>query len=357
MHRTSMLNTEAEDGSEIAEQWRKVKRYAAPLGPFSNLFSRAVRCIRSDCEETGGGSLTNLKPGTLGDLRRIFQSPTLTAMFYYALLTFHEEELKREQCLTPERITAILGCETLSSIIALAYLFRRVRHISDAESFKRIVQPMQCYVDLGYYMGAAIPELGPSTGLITGGMRYLAFAIFMCADEKGYKNYRLHLKRNQLPFDLKFELKQWGCHHLQLGSCLLQSFGFGIADARAYMEGLAAASPRSLDKRGLRFKVAGLWLDSLMVHGRAPETSVGDEFVVNETKIGSLELQIKEILTDGSKHNWLSRSRRDISPERTPELFGPGSRLLESSFASQFGTAESAAGGDQESDLNDFESM
>ena len=343
---------------EVLEQWKRAKKLASPLGPFSNIFSHCVRNIRNDCRESGGAGLNNLKLSTKQDLRRIFGSPTLQAMFYYALLTFYEDELKKVQHLSSDKIAQILGCEALSSMITLSYLFRRTRFISDPDNFSRIVHPMQNYIDLGFQMGLAIQEIGPAAGIITGGFRYLAFAIFLGADEKGYRNYRLHLKRTQSPFDLAFEAKQWGCTHLQIGSFLLQSFGFGVEEARAYLEGISAQNHRFLDKSCLRYKVASIWLDSLILNGRAPEVAVGDEYLVSDIAVDVLESRINEILTDGSHYKWLSKSRKDISPEKTPQLFGPESDLQRSPFASQFDTApDTDRTNQQDSEIHDFESM
>jgi hypothetical protein len=287
-----MLNADTPtDGEALSAEWKTAKTFLLPLGPSSNTFTHCVRALRQDIEEHGALNAQQLRPRTLNQFKRLYKSPTFQAMFYYALRTCCEEDLQKIPSLTPEWVIDLLGPETASSMIALCVMFRRTRHCSPREKFLKIAQPMQSYVDLGLYMGKAIPELGTSAGVLSGGLRYIAFALFARADDKLFKDYRMHLKRKNLAFDLAFESTQFGCTHLHLGSLLLQTYGFGITDAHAYQEGMTSKSAK-LDRKALRYKIAATWLDSLMLYGHAPESDLGDEFLVSDLALDKLEGQI-----------------------------------------------------------------
>ena len=80
----ALWKTEPEQQKIISEQWRKARVLAEALGPFSNIFSHCVRAIRSDCEDSGGFALSNLKYSTVQDFRRIFTRYDKLARNYLA---------------------------------------------------------------------------------------------------------------------------------------------------------------------------------------------------------------------------------------------------------------------------------
>lgn len=75
-----------------------------------------------------------------------------------------------------------------------------------------------------------------------------------------------------------------------------------------------------LAPEALRFRVAQLWLDSLIMSGDVPNESLGDDFILSEDKTEPFVQRVQALIANGSEFSWLSRRKTEIGPEHTPSL-------------------------------------
>ena len=215
--------------------------------------------------------------------------------------------------------------EELAAIIAMILLKKRAKRICHAEEWSYIFSALQNSIDIGAMLGKTIPAVGIYNGVMMGGLRPLAWSTFVKRDLKGFKNYRRHLKQNQLSYDLHLEQKTWGCIHPQIASIISQSYGFGSEFAEGVFISASSSTEGADNPLTMALRVADLWIGSLFARGSPPEESVGDQFVIRDDQLESFVSAVSEIQgREDTSDWWLSRSSSDISPEKTPILYGAG---------------------------------
>jgi hypothetical protein len=107
------------------------------------------------------------------------------------------------------------------------------------------------------------------------------------------------------------------CAHI--ASNAYQSFGFGLDFANGLFKGASHPNVSELSDSERRFRVAQIWLDAL-AFGDAPQETLGDDYEISNSDMDNLVEKVKQLEASGSQHNWLSKTRSDISPEKTPQL-------------------------------------
>jgi len=170
-----------------------------------------------------------------------------------------------------------------------------------------------------------VSQVGLGLGLITRGLRYLAFAPLIRENRKVFKEYRQHLKTIDAPFDSDFEKKAWQCTTVQIAGLILEQMGYPGAMALQYVA--AAERNRSVTPDplyGTPFRLAECLSDAYMEGHEIPTTTppwVGQEIAIPAEVRGNLLAALKRTIEDNNRVEWLDKMGIDLSPETSPEMF------------------------------------
>lgn len=247
------------------ESWEIAKRFVALFGSVPISFTVAVRTLMKDYQRDKQYSDISKFLAT-----RLLRGPTFSSCMARAAAAWQNEFDQEE--LPTERYLEIFTPYDLAALIGYLYLLKRSRKLCKSDEVGFIVNQVVKNQYACMQIGNAIPNIGLGTAVIVGGMHQMAFASFLSHDEKGFVDYRRHLQATQQIFDLDYEISRWGCTSTQVSSLLLQTFGFGLGIANAFIAAFSKSA--SLDNQpnriALGMKVCWVWMDSLLKSGGVP---------------------------------------------------------------------------------------
>lgn len=302
------------------ESWEEARKIAALVGQVPSSFTSAVHFLRKDCDSSTG----MLSQGSRFSMGRLLKSPIFSAPLYFGAETFFENEAAQCDHIDINTFADMFGPDGLAVAVALLYLYRRVGKGCDEEEWKYLSQNIIIESELGAHLGRAIPNIGLPLGLLIGGMRHLATGMFLQVDQKNFVAYRRLRKDKPYNFDMQWELKTWGCNHAQIAAIILQTVGLGVNMTDALLGGLNPVElPFDLlDPGALRVKLISLWIPALRGTGVQPDMTHIGKYYPLKADLEKLINQTEAIRMGGSKYRWLDRGRDDVSPEKTPRLYG-----------------------------------
>ncbi len=307
------------------KSWETARLFADQFGGMPPSFQTCIRSLRQNHlqnKEQGGHSIDTT---SLNLLLRLLQSRTLTACFYFALLTFYGEHVKNQDYLSGERVTGPFGPGAVASILALIYLNKFSKKLMKEgwESHSRRIQESS---EIGGLLGQSTPSLGFDSSLFVGPMRHIAFAAVLQNNPRLYIEYKKFLKKSAVPYNVEWELEHLGCTLGQIGSMLLQSCGFGVSYANAFFQATSAKFETPLSREATDFRMVAVWSESILLGCPIPRVEGEDEYAMEEYQMRNLLNRAEEIRENGSKYSFLNRTKDDISPHKTPQLFTPEER-------------------------------
>ncbi len=312
---TTILNT--------AESLQVARAYASLIGEIPSSFSTTLRTLIADEEKNGGKLSSNGRFLAL----RLLKSRGVLAPTYYAALTFRSAQLSALGGASLENLLRVFSPMDLAGMIGLLYFYRRVKNFTSQLVWDDVRPGILSAVEAGGHIGSAMSRIGMAMGTCVGGLGLLSLCLFQKQDEKAFKEYRRYLRSAKLPFDLSLEMSTWGCTRFNVSAVLMQLLGFGVPVASAYSQGLTCTNPlgQGLTPEAYRFKITSLWLDSLLCSGEIPNIAHKGEYY--PTKAASLILlqDVGTIKQQGSRYSFLDKTKDDVSPEKTPQLFGGAS--------------------------------
>ncbi len=301
------------------ESWQIARKYASLLGSIPSTFTTTIRTLKTDDDKHGGV----IGRGSIYLAERLLRGPSMMAPFYHCTLTFHSDKISNSAYLSTKDLIMLYAPADLATVIGLIYLCRRSRKLSPPDEWQHITGPMHELMEVGGFLGYAIPAIGASNGLAVGSMRHLAMTAFLKHDLKGFKEYRRFLKAKNQYFNPEFEMNRWGCTSIQIGSILLQSLGFGISVANSFTAGITPSmlSTDELDDDAYRFSIATLWIDSLLKDGNEPKIVHRGDYYPLQSALHKLMYQTSEVRDKKSKYMWLEKGKDSISQKTTPQLY------------------------------------
>ena len=214
----------------------------------------------------------------------------------------------------PGELLDSLRPDEAGALFGLFYYARRAKSIStNQEEWQHVSKFFELQINTGVLVGRAIPKVGLSLGMLTGGLPALSFSTFLQHDLNGFKDYRRHLKSAHLSADWKMEVKKWGCTSIQIASFLVQSLGFGVALADCFrLISVEGNDHVALNKELLaRLRVAQQWISSLAARGEppsAPQSELESSLYPDESTTSKLVSQVCEIRENSARYAWLDRS-------------------------------------------------
>ncbi|MDC0358734.1 hypothetical protein OAO01_07960 [Oligoflexia bacterium] len=312
------------DKSEVSadrQRWERARQYLIDLDKIPTSFTTPVRTLLLDGKHGGV-----LSPASQFLTTRLLKSPTMKAIFYYLTLALHGEKISNSAYLSSSDLVRLYAPHDVAAIIAIIYLHKKITRkgrLAEDADWANITKVMMIDVELGGHLGEAIPGIGPMKGILAASLRQMMLGIFRIDNNDEFQRYLQHLRLNNTAFDLNLEQEIWGCTHLDLGSNALQMLGFGARKAHAFLTGCSANPPKDPrhDQEAYEFNIAVEWIETLKATGAAPDRVHLGQYYPAEKQMHKLLYEVNEIQEKGSEFAWLTRSKDDINPQATPQLY------------------------------------
>lgn len=265
---------------EIARAYAQIFR-ETPV-PFTANFLRAL--MRDHLKH-------GQKLGRVGRhvISQILRAPTPRGCFVDVTATYHPKIATDRGSLGLEDYASIYSPYDMAAIVGFLYLFNRARHLC-GDGFEETFRPMVGTLHLGALTGCAIANIGFGTGMISGGIHQMAMTSFYPNDKPGYAEYKRHLQKKDEIFDSEYELARWGCTSTQIGALLLQSSGFGLSVAIAFMTAFTRKydSLPSSGQLAQAMRICWMWVDSLRKSGSIPNIVHDGNFYPSQSALHDL---------------------------------------------------------------------
>lgn len=313
--------TENNVSSSNPEQWEVAGKYAQQYGNMPSSFTSLIRSLRKDEQEQGGYTFASRY-----QLKRLLRGDSFRSPMFFAAKTFRPELLKTNEVIGLDDIVNCFKPSEIDVILAVLYLYRRARKLCPSEEWNYLTEGFHLRLELGGFVGLAIPNtIGLATGLIAEAMGTLAAACFLMNDEKGFREYRRQLKINKQSADFSYQLSRWGCTQAQIGANLLIRLGFSSHLVDLWARGLSIILEPMERGEGhaatIGIKVTHRWVDALLETGAEPDMAHNVKFYPEKADLNLLLERAHDLTSNSNTYNWLERTKNDISPTATPELF------------------------------------
>jgi hypothetical protein len=210
-------------------------------------------------------------------------------------------------------------------ILAYCYLSRNLSRKTDKDDWAYVENPLYEALTTGGIIGQGIPEVGLAFGLLSRGLRYLAFAPFLRENRRGFKDYRIHLKSKDLAFDISYEESAFQTNNIQIAAIVLERMGFNHSMALEYVAATTGNKDHTPSQLyGIPFSMAEALIDSYMETGEILERTpswTGREMIVSVEARGAIMTKLNKAMSTKDRIEWLSKGSSSINPDQTPELF------------------------------------
>jgi hypothetical protein len=317
---TESTSTSAGRDLGLALGWSTASELIKPFGTVAANFTEAIRLLAA----AHSNSLP-MSPGGSNHIVRLIKNDTIKAIYYFFSKQFRPEVITAKPHLTPQDFLKAYNPIDHAAILTLCYLFKNLSKRIDKEEWEYVQTPLYESLAIGGQLGKNINEVGLGLGLLTRGMRYLAFAPLMRENRKAFKEYRQHLKAKDVSFDLEFEQRVWQCTTVQIASLLLEQMGYPRSAAMHFVGAVERSTSLTPDPTfGVPFRLAECLMDAYMEGHEIPTSTpawVGQEISLPAEIRGTLLMSLKQSSEDNNRSEWLNKTGADITPGGTPEIF------------------------------------
>jgi len=307
--------------------WKAASGLLAPFGTAAANFAEAIRILVKSFNE---GSDT-LLPGGQNHIVRLLKNKTIKATYYFFTKQFRPEALEGKSYVSEKDLFAIYSPIEHASILTFCYLFKTLSRKTEREEWEYVQTPLYEALAIGACVGRTIPEIGLGVGLLSRGLRYLAFAPFLRENRRGFKEYRQHLKSKDIAFDSAFEERTWQCTSIQISAILLERMGFPHSMGLQFVAAAERDTKVKPDERfGVPCRMADYLVDSYMEGHEIPTSMpswVGRSLDLSAEVRGSLVSSLNQVLADKNRVEWLNKGSSSIDPSSAPELYTEAEKL------------------------------
>jgi hypothetical protein len=306
--------------SGLPSGWHAASELLKPFGTPAANFAEAMRVLNASHE-----SSAPLSPGGRNHIVRLLKNDTIKATYYFFSKQFRPELLTAKRQISPQDFLDGYTPIDHASVLTLCYLFKNLCKKIDKEEWEYVQTPLYEALAIGGQIGKSISQVGIGLGLLTRGLRYLAFAPLMRENRKAFKDYRQHLKSRDLPFDSNFEQQVWQCTTVQITGLMLEQMGYPRAAALQFVSAVERSKVPAPDSSfGVPFRLAECLMDAYMEGHEIPTSTpawVGQEIALPAEIRGNLIASFKYASEENNRIEWLNKTGSNISPTETPELF------------------------------------
>lgn len=307
------------EGGYTQKSWDVAKSFVTYLGPYPSSFTSVVRLLSIDHSQNPVGL------SEIGEflVRRLLKSPSLQSCYFHALKTYRPEILD----LPPGSITPGFFAENLSSeehavLLTVIFLYKSSRRLCSSDILQRIIPRLYRHADLGFLVGDAMPAIGAGSGMLLGSMRVFSLVPFIINNPTRFVEYWLHLHKQSARYvDPQYEYESWGCNSLQIAALLAQQFGLGVKRTTDLMYAISTVGVVPESSAGvMALRYADIWINSLLRTSGVPDIPLPPMFYPNREDLEKLLVRSVNAINSSPPH-WLDRTKDDISPEKTPQIF------------------------------------
>ena len=269
--------------------------FASMYGPPPNSFTSLIRQLNLDVRR---GSAT-FSSGSEYQLLRLLKGPTFLTNLYYSTKRYVPERWTMGSIREPIDMARSYDMETLSAIIALCYLYKKAKRLTDSEEWRFVGDPIEGYADVGMHVGRQVEGIGAFAGLVSGTFLQLGLAALCAEDKAGFQQYRRTLK-GKACFEEKYEMQRWGCTSYEIGACLLITMGFTIDQAEAFRQGFDRSAQ-------------GACGEPYRQMHRVFTALARGEALRDDGPLSKAVEEAGPLLEDPNRLRWLSRSKEDAN--------------------------------------------
>jgi hypothetical protein len=317
---TEATTTQSGTDQFLTLGWGPAAELLKPFGSVAANFSEAIRLLLSSRT-----SDTPLSHGSRNHLIRLLKNDTLKATYYFFSRQFNPGLLTSKKHLTPTDFLDAYKPIDHAAILTLCYMFKNLSKKIEKDEWDYVQTPLYEALAIGGKIGLTVKEVGLGIGLLTRGLRYLAFAPLMRENRKAFKEYRQHLKAKDRVFDLAFEQKIWQCTTVQITGLMLEQMGYPRSAALQFVAAAERSESSTPDQGfGVPFRLAECLMDAYMEGQEIPTTTpswVGQTIELPAEVRGNLLMSLKGVTSESNRVEWLNKGSADVNPTTTPELF------------------------------------
>jgi len=323
-------------GSYSPESWEYARGYAGLLGQPPSSFSTVIRGLVQDHLAKREFCSGNPKYFLL----RLLKSRSLLAPMHAALCAFDPDEFTKDTKANPEEIVKTFTTFELAYMLALVYLARKAKHICDPDEWEILSKLLNQSANAGYLAGRAIPPIGSTIGLMEGSIRFLGLSTFLKHDMKGFKDYRREVKKKGGDWEELTEYEKWGCNSLQIASVLIQSMGFGIPCANAYINAFSIqgeVGDLATVEKMKQFKMSSVWRNLMLAGISDPKFPLPAKFYPDKGVLTAAMELFKNLESDPALGFWLDKTKDDLPEDGvlTPTASSAGAPALDGEISAE----------------------
>ncbi len=304
------------------QSWDVANDYVGKFKKIPSLFTAPIRALMLDSNQ----SRASANPASQFLVMRLLRSPTFKAIFYHAAMTFKMDDIASFAFLSSYDLVRLYQPADLASIIGTIFTYRKINAmVGDSNHIKQVIdfKSINSRVELAVHLGLTVPNIGVRRTIIAAGIPFYCQAMFALEKEQEFLAYKKHLNKKRMLWDLEYEFSHWSTTSLHIAARLLQQLGFGVPLTTLFHESLSrSVNDYTAGKKDeLGFQVVNFWLTSLLQTGEAPQEPILGAFYPLQKELYKLLFETSIIREKASKHNWLERTKADISPHATPQLY------------------------------------
>lgn len=279
------------------ESWRSARAVVEQLLPVITPLHSAVRVLTSHVIE---------EEVKLRCLTWMLRFPSFRSAVCGFCGSVYPESKFEPHSVHSVRMKELLGFDVCAVILGLLIGYRRLKRTAPGAFVDDYPNALHQRAEIGFHLGREIPELGSAAGMLLGGIRDLALGLIRAAKAQEFGAYRRHIDREQIPFDLEYEIDEWGFSHPQVMALVTQILGFGHPPAIAFFIGLAPLRINSsTDLWASRFRTVASWIEDLYGED-SPRNSVSLRgFTITDSDLQKLGQLVVNSMKSRSSALWL----------------------------------------------------
>lgn len=309
--------------NQTKDSLQLAKEGAHSIGGFPHLFTSAIRAV---VNQRGFAAADRLAAGERLPSAAEFlvkRSPTIRALLYFLAEESRPADLAKIEKLSLESLMTLFTPGELVAVIGLSLLKSRLKKKCDKDEWRHWTEQMSLHMRISAAVGDTFRRVGYGGGLLAGGMRYLGCAVFLMHDAKGFQELRRKWKTANKLFDLDAEKAKWGCNHLEICSCLVQTLGYGLGVGMGFGMSKLQRDPsvsedefRTLEEDTISWQATITWAESLHATGKAPKgLSKDDAFYLPEDVTAEMAAQVQTLIDAHSGRGWIQREISSLTSE------------------------------------------
>lgn len=314
----SLKNQESKADAADGTNWELAKEFATQVGAIPGSFSSVVRALVLDSQKNDGG----IQPVARASAERLFRIPACLAVLYFGVKDLvPEEALPVHARWSPAHMFDSFRALDLAAFLASFVYYKKCRALIGEELWEYLREPFRKESMIGAHVGIALPKIGMGAAMLVSSMRFFGLSAIGKTDPKLFRQYRREFKGKGQTFDGAYEKKLFGCSSAEIAVFLMSGIGFGTeicSGFRAAFDPISSLTQGNEDL-GHRMQIADAWISALGKGRKQPEGAIPGHYFPLKEQLPLLLSKTEEILS--SAPHWFDRTREEIGPDRTPELF------------------------------------